>query len=179
MKALSLVCLGLLSFGVNAVPDIEPPPIYILRTDQPATNVLGKALGRLGYSRGSRRASSNTYIEVASGSELVEIAASHRDAKFILPRGGLSTGDVAPESCDSWWMGGACHDQNSTQLMTEEEHAWLARNVFSEDESSRGLELDVLALEQAAQAENWVALCKFLGMGYSMVERMSLWHFPQ
>ncbi|KAI0380763.1 hypothetical protein F5Y04DRAFT_256662 [Hypomontagnella monticulosa] len=176
MKVSLLASLGLLSFGAYAVSDVESPPIYILKTDQPATNALGKALGRLGYIRGSRRASANTYIEVTSGSQLVEIASSHRDVKFILPRSGFN---IASDACDSWWMGGACHDQNSTQLMTEEEHVWLARNVFSEDESSRGLELDVLALEKAAQAENWVTLCKFLGMGYSMVERMSLWHFPQ
>ncbi|OTB06131.1 hypothetical protein M426DRAFT_21247 [Hypoxylon sp. CI-4A] len=137
------------------------PPIYILQTTQPAANAIGKALDTLGYSRqdprpdpSMQRASFNTYVEV-SGAQFANISRSHAGAKFILPR-------VSP------------------QLMAEEDLASLASILAAEDRVSEGfLELDALAVEQAVQAENWVSLCSFLGMGYSTVERLGLWHFPK
>lgn len=44
---------------------------------------------------------------------------------------------------------------------------------------SWSLEMSVNAAQSlGTQAENWVALCDFLGLGYSTVERLKLWQFP-
>ncbi|KAI1391474.1 uncharacterized protein F4822DRAFT_427323 [Hypoxylon trugodes] len=154
------------------------PPIYILKTTQRATTALSKALDALGYSRleprpdlGNQTASYNTYLEVTSSSELEGISTFDQDAKFILPRGSGNTKR-------GWWIQGA-HELKRSQSLAKDD-AWLAHDLFSEENGAQELlELDVLALETATQAENWVTLCKFLGMGYSVVERLGLWHFPQ
>ncbi|KAI1376498.1 hypothetical protein F4677DRAFT_79924 [Hypoxylon crocopeplum] len=161
MRIISLVGLGLLApnvFALDTHPNhgIQSPPIYILRTTQPATTALGKALNTLGYrpAGDDQRIPSNTYTEVSSVAQFVEITKSHSKAKFVVPQG-------------------------SSQLKAEEDYVRFARAFLSEEKRSEELlELDVLDLEGAAQAENWVVLCTFLGMGYSMVERLSLWHFP-
>ncbi|KAI8959095.1 hypothetical protein F5Y11DRAFT_334126 [Daldinia sp. FL1419] len=154
--------LGMLASSIFASNTTTvSPSIYILSTSPPATMALGKALDTLGYSRldlGSdvldHAALSNTYAEVTSNMQLAEITRSQPDAKFILPRGNLRIG--------------------------EEDYVLSARDFFSEQKrSSKFLELDVLALKTSSQAENWVQLCDFLGMGYSVVERLGLWHFPK
>ncbi|KAI5867300.1 hypothetical protein GGS23DRAFT_592626 [Durotheca rogersii] len=145
---------------------VAPSPVYVLRTTHPATAALGKALDTLGYRRrhhGPRQQSlegdldyreatpANTYIEVPSTAQFVEIARSEPNARFILPRGAASS-----------------------------DHAQPVRSFFARESRSRQLlELDVLALERAAQADNWVALCDYLGLGYSVVERLGLWRFPR
>ncbi|KAL7625684.1 hypothetical protein AAE478_004905 [Parahypoxylon ruwenzoriense] len=170
MRVSSLLGLGWLTADIQSLSlfgspnstqsvSASPSPIYILRTTHPATSALSRALDTLGY-RGLDPAERdgpphNTYVEVSSGAQLAEIARARPHAKFILPR------DAA--------AGPAGHS---------------VRAFFGEEEEEGGrapglLELDVLALESAVQAENWVALCKFLGLGYSVVERLGLWHFPR
>ncbi|KAI1405973.1 hypothetical protein F4819DRAFT_442392 [Hypoxylon fuscum] len=190
MKTSPLVGLGLFTSNVLTLDTrrdhaIVSPSIYVLRTSQPATNALGKALDTLGYNRlGSvldsvdQIASSDTYIEISSSAQFLNVTRSFPEAQFILPSS--KGNDGSSDMCAWSWVGGACHDWRSSDLLGEEDHVQLARTLFSEEERSQVfLELDVLALEKAAQAENWVELCKFLGMGYSMVERLKLWHFPQ
>ncbi|KAI1816669.1 hypothetical protein GGS20DRAFT_170726 [Poronia punctata] len=40
-------------------------------------------------------------------------------------------------------------------------------------------QLLVLDVGSDARAHTWVTLCEFLGLGYSVVERLKLWRFPQ
>ncbi|KAI0851613.1 hypothetical protein F5Y00DRAFT_230254 [Daldinia vernicosa] len=154
--------LGMLASSIFASNTTTvSPSVYILSTSPPATVALSKALDTLGYSRLDLESDildqtilSNTYVEVTSNMQLAEIARSQPDAKFILPRGSRHIG--------------------------EEDYILSARNFFSKEKRSRKfLELDVLALKASSQAENWVQLCDFLGMGYSVVERLGLWQFPK
>ncbi|KAI1480197.1 hypothetical protein K445DRAFT_319892 [Daldinia sp. EC12] len=154
--------LGMLASSIFASNTTTvSPSIYILGTSPPATAALSKALDTLGYNRLDlesdildQTALSNTYVEVTSNMQLAEITRSQPDAKFILPR--------------------------SNRRIGEEDYVLSARNFFSKEKRSRKyLELDVLAAKKSSQADNWVQLCDFLGMGYSVVERLDLWHFPK
>ncbi|KAI0835378.1 hypothetical protein F5Y06DRAFT_139330 [Hypoxylon sp. FL0890] len=178
MKTSLLAGLSLLAPGIFALHKQagSSQPIYILKTSEPATNALSKALDTLGYSRqGSQEASSSAYIEVTSDAQLTEIGRTYPEAKFIIPQGRrhpMGTHDLSGIGA-VFWGRGACTEQRSSQ------HDWSNHTVFEEKRLQGLLELDVLTLEAGAQAENWVALCEFLGMGYSVVERLGLWHFPQ
>ncbi|KAI1798775.1 hypothetical protein F4811DRAFT_566154 [Daldinia bambusicola] len=155
--------LGMLASSIFASNTTTvSPSIYILGTSPPATTSLSKALDTLGYSRLDlesdilldQQALANTYVEVTSNMQLAEIARTQPNAKFILPRGSRRIG--------------------------EEDYVLSVRNFFSKEKRSRKyLELDVLAPKTSSQADNWVQLCDFLGMGYSVVERLDLWHFPK
>ncbi|KAI1452706.1 hypothetical protein F4805DRAFT_446366 [Annulohypoxylon moriforme] len=189
MKVPLFLTLGFLAPSIlasthhTATTSSSPAPIFVLKTTHTATSVLSKALSKLGYihqdpntSRQSNYTSNieaNTYVEVTSDTQLLEIANLHPEAKFIIPRGSRLS------ASSSWW---------GSELMTTREASsgsggggsWFAQPFVSEKEEVNGiLELDVLALEKGAQAENWVRLCDFLGLGYSVVERFGLWHFPQ
>ncbi|KAI0883199.1 uncharacterized protein GGS22DRAFT_168102 [Annulohypoxylon maeteangense] len=163
-------------------------PIFVLRTTQTATSVLGKALSKLGYihqdsRQGNSTAASNTntYVEVSSDAQLLEITKSHPEAKFIIPRGSR----LGEEGLGrTWWWGresgGGAEMVMTTTTMGDGRGTWFAQAFTEKRIGDDGiLELDVLALEKGAQAENWVRLCDFLGLGYSVVERFGLWHFPQ
>ncbi|KAI1135088.1 hypothetical protein F5Y05DRAFT_181885 [Hypoxylon sp. FL0543] len=178
MKTSLLAGLSLLAPGIFALhrqPGASQP-VYILKTTEPATLALGKALDTLGYNRqGNQQSAYNAYIEVTSDAQLTEIGRSYPEAKFIIPEG-RRRATKAPDPSGigaAFWGRGAATEVKSAQ------HDWANHTVLEEKRLQGLLELDVLALEAGAQAENWVALCEFLGMGYSVVERLGLWHFPQ
>ncbi|KAI1104850.1 hypothetical protein F4804DRAFT_168619 [Jackrogersella minutella] len=162
-------------------------PVFILKTTHPATTALSKALDTLGYSRLVSGSDSHnqgtvttTYVEVTSDTQLTEIAKSHPEARFIIPRGSSRRiGDGLAGIGSMWRKRDASLEQESVRSLAEEGDVWLAHSFFSEKDLDGILELDVLALEKGVQAENWVRLCDFLGMGYSVVERLGLWRFPQ
>ncbi|KAI1444817.1 hypothetical protein F5Y02DRAFT_418611 [Annulohypoxylon stygium] len=166
MKVSLLITLGFLAPSITASTHhaATSQPIFVLKTTQTATSSLSKALSKLGFIHQDTRqanssvisnaiANTNTYVEVTSDTQLLEITESHPEAKFIIPSG--------------------------SRFPTVGEGNWLAQASLSDKNLNGILELDVLALEKGTQAENWVRLCDFLGMGYSIVERLGLWHFPQ
>ncbi|OTA67861.1 hypothetical protein K449DRAFT_461830 [Hypoxylon sp. EC38] len=187
---LSLLASGIFASLDNGARALSSP-VYILKTTEPATLALGRALDTLGYTRQgtkpnqeNQKAPSNAYIEVTSDAQLSEIGRSYPDAKFIIPQGsrlpqrraddlsGIGIG-IGPAL---WGRGaGAAAERDSS---SSSPHDWANHTLLEEKRLQGLLELDVLALEAGAQAENWVALCEFLGMGYSVVERLGLWHFP-
>ncbi|KAI0112641.1 hypothetical protein F4776DRAFT_640164 [Hypoxylon sp. NC0597] len=187
MKTSLLAGLSLLASGIFALDNGARAlsPVYILKTSEPATLALGKALDTLGYTRqGTTKpnpdAPSNAYIEVTSDAQLTEIGRSYPEAKFIIPQGSRlppprHADDLAGIGPALWGRGGAGAGAERESSLP---HDWANHTLFEEKRLQGLLELDVLALEAGAQAENWVALCQFLGMGYSVVERLGLWHFP-
>ncbi|KAI1772843.1 hypothetical protein F4818DRAFT_424107 [Hypoxylon cercidicola] len=193
MKFLSLVGLGLLASDVYALDaanhhDATLPPVYILRTTQPALTSLNKALDTLGYIRAdpefihnNQTASSYSYVEVSSGAQLVEVSRAHPEAKFIVPRGRPSSqsGNDWSRMGAAWWIGGSHHDQKSLELRDDEDHIQQALISFPEEKRRHVFHLDVFSREAATQADTWINLCEFLGLGYSTVERLKLWHFPE
>ncbi|KAI0169652.1 hypothetical protein GGR52DRAFT_475833 [Hypoxylon sp. FL1284] len=176
MKLSSLAYLSVLATDAYALGttnrerDAITPPIYVLQTTRPALNSLSKALDTLGYVRvedasNATTATPLTYAEVSPDVQLVEIARSRPDARFIVPRVGPGAG--RRRSGSDW------------ELISSEHHIRQALSYFPEDKRRHVVHLDVLTPEAAAQADNWIRLCEFLGMGYSTVERMKLWHFPE
>ncbi|KAI2615917.1 hypothetical protein GGR54DRAFT_255026 [Hypoxylon sp. NC1633] len=167
LTGLGLLVSSVLASEAHSDYTIQSPPVYILKTTQPATKALGKALDILGYSRldsklsQTQGSSSNTYFDVTSVNEFVEITKSQSEAKFILAQ-------ERPSS------------RGTNDTLGEEDLVRFTTTFFAETTRSQSfLELDMLGLESAEQAQNWVLLCTFLGMGYSTVERLGLWHFPQ
>ncbi|XDG01749.1 hypothetical protein ABKA04_001364 [Annulohypoxylon sp. FPYF3050] len=166
MKVSLFITLGFLAPSILASTHhaATSQPVFVLKTTQTATSSLSKALSKLGFIHQDTRqgnssiisntiTNTNTYVEVTSDTQLLEITESHPEAKFIIPSG--------------------------SRFPTVGEGNWLAQASLSDKNLNGILELDVLALEKGTQAENWVRLCDFLGMGYSIVERLGLWHFPQ
>ncbi|OTA87268.1 hypothetical protein M434DRAFT_399541 [Hypoxylon sp. CO27-5] len=202
MKTSLLAGLSLLAPGIFASLDngarALSSPVYILKTTEPATLALGRALDTLGYTRQgtklnqeNQKAPSNAYIEVTSDAQLSEIGRSYPDAKFIIPQGsrlpqrraddlsGIGIGIGIGIGPALWGRGaGAAAVERDSSSSSSSPHDWANHTLLEQKRLQGLLELDVLALEAGAQAENWVALCEFLGMGYSVVERLGLWHFP-
>ncbi|KAI1761335.1 hypothetical protein GGR53DRAFT_506007 [Hypoxylon sp. FL1150] len=166
MKFLALIGFGLFASDIYALGVTDRrhggilPPIYMLSTTEPALTSLSKALDTLGYMRAdagphtsNQTASPYTYVEVSSSIQLEELSMSHPEAKFIIPRGKPS------------------RSENDLSIQQ-------AQAPFDE-EKQHVFHLDVLSRKAATQADNWIHLCEFLGLGYSTVERLKLWHFPE
>ncbi|RDA82507.1 hypothetical protein CP532_3176 [Ophiocordyceps camponoti-leonardi (nom. inval.)] len=165
------ILLVLLIPLVSAFP---PPPhssppraVFILSSTESrwATKAVGDALKTLGFTHavtatndpdalvensGGRK---NTYSQLSRDDTAAwqRLASSMPDARFILPA------DTVAEEIDDD----------------------IRRFFSANDNPDRLLELFVGRRVPADQAENWVTLCRFLGLGYSVVERLKLWYFPR
>ncbi|KAI1166102.1 hypothetical protein F5B18DRAFT_121079 [Nemania serpens] len=170
-----------------------PPPVYVLMPNNPTLRALSSALHTLGYSvseldvsvSASASASSSsaaveadqepslTYTILPPGTTYKNISRADPSARFILP---------ITHSRASSWFGGFFQFQLGQEPESDEDtdsiRAFFADKPFSNG-TPRLFELDVFPAESHAQAETWVALCDFLGLGYSIVERLKLWRFPE
>lgn len=160
-----------------------PPSVYILMPNNPTLMALSSALSILGYGQSELEVSagSNTALEadqkpltytiLPPGSAYKNISRADPSAKFILP--------ITRSRASTWY--GFFQTQIGQELESDEYtdsiRAFFADKTLS-DGKPRLFELDVFPPESHAQAETWVALCDFLGLGYSIVERLKLWRFP-
>ncbi|KAI1181162.1 hypothetical protein F4777DRAFT_4451 [Nemania sp. FL0916] len=154
----------------------SPPSVYILMPSRPAAlTAVSSALTTLGYKHAASIAGSNsdapllgldpsTFAVLESGTAYMNISRANPEARFILP---------ASATYSSWL--GAPHDARIDDNGADSIRAFFA----AESDSSQLLELDVLVPGSHDQAQSWVTLCDFLGLGYSVVERLKLWRFPQ
>ncbi|CAJ2510371.1 Uu.00g050740.m01.CDS01 [Anthostomella pinea] len=195
MKSFTLLPASMASLvlAVSASASLSvstPPSIYVLMPSAPATtgsgsgSAVAEALNILGYSQWhpphadhqtSRSLSPDTYAVLAFSTEYVNISRSNPDARFILP--------IEPKTRSSRpgpWLGALLQTRSAWRRKeVANEYAETVRDFFAREEASRQLlELDVDAPRSDAQAQTWVALCDFLGLGYSVVERLKLWRFP-
>ncbi|KAI1825576.1 hypothetical protein F4861DRAFT_537825 [Xylaria intraflava] len=152
-----------------------PSVVYILTPDNPALAAMSSALNTLGYTQASPQTasgaeSSGTYAALEPGTAYKNISRANPEARFILPAQQTGAGhDRSGETkVREQWPGE--HDVDSIRAFFAE---------MGESSTSRLLELDVFAPRSHEQAQTWVALCDFLGLGYSVVERLKLWHFPK
>ncbi|KAI3325152.1 hypothetical protein HD806DRAFT_533746 [Xylariaceae sp. AK1471] len=165
------------------------PSIYILMPSTPALTAVSSALNTLGYTYSESTASSNsaelgldpsTYAVLASGTAYKNISRANPEARFIL----LAASDSSANS--NSWLGTFFREEEEEEEEDVKKYdADSVRAFFADMGSESGrngasqlLELDVFATSSHAQAQTWVALCDFLGLGYSVVERLKLWHFP-
>lgn len=167
-----LVLLPMLQQGVMAdytnLPsrsydgDITLHHVYLAGSDPRERAVIGRALTRLGY--------------VPSG---------RPDA--VIDNDSATKDDSRPANREIY---------SYTEISTSRDvFGGVAPILFSDDdllarwgENQTALEADTkgwslktninAAQALGTQAENWVALCDFLGLGYSTVERLKLWQFP-
>jgi hypothetical protein len=160
-----------------------PPSVYVLMPNDPTVTALSSALKTLGYSHSELDVSVNsnaalevdqkplTYTILPPGAAYKNIARADPNARFILP--------MTRSTVSSWF--GFLQTQIGQEFQSDEYidsiRAFFANETFSNGKA-RLLELDVFPPESHAQAETWVALCDFVGLGYSIVERLKLWRFP-
>ncbi|RDA92224.1 hypothetical protein CP533_5706 [Ophiocordyceps camponoti-saundersi (nom. inval.)] len=138
----------------------SPPAVYILSSTESkwATTAVSDALKTLGFTHvvtatnNTEALDGKTYTQLSRDDSTAweRLASALPDARFILPADRV-----------------------------EEEMDEDIRRFFSRNRPEQLLELFVGRRVPADQAENWVTLCRFLGLGYSAVERMKLWYFPR
>ncbi|KAI0396171.1 hypothetical protein F5Y17DRAFT_420697 [Xylariaceae sp. FL0594] len=131
-----------------------------------------------------------TVIPLSGATTYETIALADPSARFILPVTSSSSRTVVSSTSNAWhgllqrtYLGWEDPDTGSEDEDSDTEaiRAFFAddRNISRVDgEKPRLLVLDVYPSESHAQAEAWIALCDFLGLGYSVVERQRLWRFP-
>ncbi|KAI0456719.1 hypothetical protein F5B21DRAFT_466514 [Xylaria acuta] len=192
MKAFFLLPASLASLVLaraNASP-APPPSVYILMPSNPALTAVSSALNTLGYSYAESTVSSSssssgalgldpsTYAVLEAGTVSYQnISRDNPSARFILPATKAADGSL------SSWLGAFFQERQVAEDLRSDS-ADSIRAFFAEMEeaglgASQLLELDVFAHGSHDQAQTWVALCDFLGLGYSVVERLRLWRFPQ
>lgn len=151
--------------------------VYVLGASQSNRATLGQALSKLGYSPSSSASSSqharratpgqesdNSFIYTdLPASDFASLSETNPDAKYIILSSKPSSPQlvISDDRSDDSWRG-----MNET----------MGAGAGAE---GRFLELRLGAHDAPrTQAEAWVELCDFLGLGYSVVERLKLWQFP-
>ncbi|KAI0100115.1 hypothetical protein GGR51DRAFT_379693 [Nemania sp. FL0031] len=189
MKASFLIPASLASLVLAQAA--TPPSVYILMPSNPALTAVSSALNTLGYRYAEATAygtelglglDPSTFAVLEPGTAYKNISRENPGARFILP---ASKADNSYSS----WLRLFSKTQDRRQMGDRDarpDSVDAIRAFFAEmEEGSAGngasqlLELDVFAHGSHEQAQSWVALCDFLGLGYSVVERLKLWHFPQ
>ncbi|KAI1124488.1 hypothetical protein F5Y10DRAFT_30045 [Nemania abortiva] len=190
MKASFLIPASLASLVLAQVQAAaaSPPSVYILMPSNPALSAVSSALNTLGYrySEATGRSGAefgldpSTFAVLEPGTATYKnISRDNPEARFILPA-------VKADDGSRRWLGMFSQDRRRVwDRDARSDSADAIRAFFAEMEQGAGdgasqlLELDVFAHGSHDQAQSWVALCDFLGLGYSVVERLKLWHFPQ
>ncbi|KAI0444546.1 hypothetical protein F4803DRAFT_511057 [Xylaria telfairii] len=182
MKAFFLLPASLASL-VLAQASSPPPSVYVLMPSDSALTAVSVALNTLGYSYSETTAGSDlgldprTYAVLDPRTALYKnISRDNPSARFILPAPKVAGDSVS-------WLGAFFQERQVAEDL-QHDNVDLIRAFFAEMEdvghgASQLLELDVFAHGSHDQAQTWVALCDFLGLGYSVVERLKLWRFPQ
>ncbi|KAI0868452.1 hypothetical protein GGS24DRAFT_506774 [Hypoxylon argillaceum] len=186
MKAFFLIPASLASLVLAYAA--SPPSVYILMPSDPALTALSSALNTLGYRHSASIGSSGapdlgldprTFAVLEPGAAYRNISRDNPGTRFILPAGAAAAADDAYYSwlrVFSQGRQGRAKDGPSDSAAVRA----FSAEMEKEDAGGRGaswfLELDVFARDQA---QIWVELCDFLGLGYSVVERLRLWRFPQ
>lgn len=166
--------------GSHASPATALQHVYVVGANPSARATIGKALTRLGYTDGGE-----SPVTDREGYSYTDVATREDDVEWL-----SAAGVSSPDS--SWIV--ARRDRNQTAATSARELAvqgglvrgveglalhWPGRMVGALGEEVELLELRIDAAgARGTQAQKWVALCEFLGLGYSTVERLKLWQFP-
>lgn len=160
--------------------------VYVVGPDPSGRATIGKALTRLGYV--STNSGDITLTTTGSGSEGTGF--SYTEISTMLGEDDEGVGEPARAN---YIVARQAPGANQTMALArgagvekddDSTGAWWRRMVgfpaAAESEARELLELsiDVSVEARGLQAEKWVALCDFLGLGYSTVERLDLWQFP-
>lgn len=157
--------------------------VYVLMPSDPAMTAMSSALNTLGYSYSESITGANgvdlsldprAYAILSRGLTYQNISRDNPEARFILPS---FTADSQS------WLSLLSQDQRVGKDVQSDDVESVRAFFADMGDTGRGasqlLELDIFAQDSHTQAQNWVTLCDFLGLGYSVVERLKLWRFPQ
>ncbi|KAF2813055.1 uncharacterized protein BDZ99DRAFT_517345 [Mytilinidion resinicola] len=181
------------SSAVSTPPTTDKmPPIILLKTTTTSTVPLRNALALLGYeqlaistiTRNSTRQQTydtegeKLFVELhwAIDDDFATLASLYPSARFILP----VPEHPAESSRARKWARRAtgASVSNLVEKLEAYQYAASVRNYFHDcNEETRLLEVKNGWLGDRS-GDCWVQLCEFLGMGYSVVERMKLRKFP-
>ncbi|KAK5627115.1 hypothetical protein RRF57_002830 [Xylaria bambusicola] len=144
---------------------------------------MSSALDTLGYSYSESTTSASgvdlrtdpaAYTIISQGTAYKNISRENPETRFILPT-------FAADSQS--WLALFSQERPAEKDVRSDDvdsiRAFFANTEGASTGASQLLELDVFSYDSHTQAQTWVTLCDFLGLGYSVVERLKLWRFPQ
>lgn len=137
--------------------------VYVVGSDPNGRAVMGKALTRLGYVSSDRS-------EVDHDPRLLP-----KVGRRAINSGSYSYTEISTPQDDLDGLSSIVTPSSDYIII----HRGHNQTAFSSESKGESLELSFAEAEALGkQAEKWVALCEFLGLGYSTVERLKLWEFP-
>ncbi len=175
-------------------------PVFLLGPSKPGTASLRTALHTLGYSptmfadsppanfsaapsiANFDHSDDKSVVELGCRQSYAELAVRYPSAKFI-----LTLDEVTLRFLDGTTLGSnslrpkddalenSCQDANQDRTYVLSLRAFFSRF----DQENRVLEIVIDDELEADDGERWVRLCRFLGLGYSIVERKRLKTFPK
>lgn len=142
--------------------DITLHHVYVAGSDASGRDVIGKALTRLGY------------VPSGRSDALIDYHSTTKDESTPANRKMYSYTEISTSTDEFGGVGPVLFSDNDLLARWSEN-----QTALDTDTTGWSLQMSINAAQGlGTQAENWVALCDFLGLGYSTVERLKLWQFP-
>ncbi|TGO26755.1 hypothetical protein BPAE_0053g00080 [Botrytis paeoniae] len=191
--------LPILAATSTQIEALQHPSIFILINHAYSTSALGNALQTLGYTHISAETlnsslpqlSTHTFTEIPMDGASNELMIRYPNTKFIVPvsssrKHGDGESDVERRPCANSWLN---HLATWSKLSQYTSNVHAAEDVkIAQPEKSESVKnslkkegrlLEIALDEQENyRGEKWLRLCKFLDLGYSVVERLNLKEFP-
>lgn len=191
--------LPILAATSTQIETPQHPSIFILSDHASSTSALGNALQTLGYTHissetlnsSSPQLSTHTFTELSTNAASNELLLQYPNTKFIVPVSSASkenreTGVERRPCANSWlthlaaWsklLAEPASEINAKEEIEIAQHEKLDSIRSSLESEGRLLEI-ILDEREKHRGEKWLRLCKFLNLGYSVVERLNLKEFP-
>lgn len=193
---------GLLPVLAATSTQIEPPQhpsIFILSDHTSSTLALGNALQTLGYTHilpetlnsSLPQLSTHTFTEISTNAASTELIIQYPNTKFIAPISSTRKAEILGDglekrpSANSWltylatW---SARFQSDSEIETDEVMEIAQHEQLNSIKTSLAMEGRLLEIaldeQENYRGEKWLRLCKFLDLGYSVVERLNLKEFP-
>ncbi|KAJ8062922.1 hypothetical protein OCU04_008169 [Sclerotinia nivalis] len=192
--------LPILAATSTQIETPQHPSIFILSDHAYSTSALGNALQTLGYTYISSETlnsslpqlSTHTFTELPTNAASNELMLQYPNTKFIVPVSSASkeenrVTDVERRPCANSWLthlaawskllAKPASEIDAKEAIEIAQHEQLDSVRSSLEKEGRLLEISLDERENH-RGEKWLRLCKFLDLGYSVVERLNLKEFP-
>ncbi|TEY71684.1 hypothetical protein BOTCAL_0088g00160 [Botryotinia calthae] len=191
--------LPILAATSTQIESPQHPSIFILSDHASSTAALGTALQTLGYTHISAETlnsslpqlSTHTFTEISKDGASNELMIQYPNTKFVVPvsssrNHGDGECDVERRPCANSWLNHLVtwsKLSRYTSSINAAEDIKIAQPEKSDSVTStlkkEGRLLEIaLDEKENYRGEKWLRLCKFLDLGYSVVERLNLKEFP-
>ncbi|KAF7861781.1 hypothetical protein EAF04_007664 [Stromatinia cepivora] len=192
--------LPILAATSTQIETPQHPSIFILSDHASSTSALGNALQTLGYTHISSETlnsslpqlSTHTFTELPTNAASNELLLQYPNTKFIVPVSSASKEenraiDLERRPCANSWLthlaawskllAKPASEIEAKEAIEIAQHEQLDSVRISLEKEGRllGISLDE---RENYRGEKWLRLCKFLDLGYSVVERLNLKEFP-